>query len=256
MKSPVRCLDSHMASLKHLKSIISKGSVTHSYLFFSGEVELSLAESHRFVCAHTDNEAIYEFWDCALNDSGLLYDIVKAKQFANIFNKRVFHILQENWLAYKDPYIRSALFYILNKLSDTGKISSGNFREGVLNPLSLSRLKNFKISNFHLQIDKNKSLISTCKEQVDADFCLFPMGRFNYSFFEHGKNVGPEETILAHKQFHSEITEINDKKWILLYKKHKEVFSLYNKQKTVMIDKFGKLTSELSQCEEIIVTNF
>jgi site-specific DNA-adenine methylase len=256
MKSPIRYLDSHTASLKHLKSIISKGSITHSYLFFSGEVEFSLSESQRFICAHTDNEAIYEFWDCALNDSGLLYEIVKAKQFSDMFNKRIFHILQDHWLAYKDPYVRSALFFILNKLSDTGKISSGNFNESALNPLSLARLKTFKTKNFHLQIDKNKDLISACKEQKNADFYLFPMGQFNYSFFEHGKNVGPEETTLAHKQLGQEIIEITDKKWILLYKKHKEVFNIYKEQRIVMIDKFGKLTKQPPQCEEIIVTNF
>ena len=125
MKSPLRPPQNSRAAAV-LKQLIPEGSVVDSFLLFDGAIELNLSQSRRFVCAHTCKYVIYEFWDCLLENPSLIAQLFASKPFSSFFNKITFHILQENWPMYRDPYVRSALFFLLNRCSTTANISSGD----------------------------------------------------------------------------------------------------------------------------------
>ena len=254
MKSPIRSRHKRRAAAL-LKEIIPVGSVIDSFLFFSGEIELSLAKSKRFVCAHTLTYVIYEFWECAIEDSTTIADCVISKPFSSFFNKKVFHILQENWPTYKDPYVRSALFFILNRCSSTGAISSGEFSTSEFTPTAISTLRNFKINNFHLALDNTDTLAQSIVIDTKGEYMLLPMPPFAHNFFKEGKQRGHEEVIIDHQLIKNTLDTIK-KKWIVVYPKHAAVLKLYEDYTIRQVNKYGNLTDNLDECEEIIVTNF
>ena len=109
MKSPIKENINNFKALSVLKDTIPKGSVVDSFLFFSGEVELNLAESERFVIAHTNKYVIYEFWKCAMEDPVRIAEI--SEFIYPIGDEKLFHVFQEDWPKYKDHFTRSALFF-------------------------------------------------------------------------------------------------------------------------------------------------
>jgi hypothetical protein len=255
MKSPIKHPDSHAICLSHIKNIVPKASTIWSYLFFSGELEFNLSESDRFICAHTDRYVIYEFWQCAMNNVNLICEILNTQQFHDFKNQRIFHILQENWPKYKDAYVRSAMFFMLNRYSETGLISSGTFSESNFNPVAMSHLKKFNPDNFHLEITPPFDSIQIERISPDADFLLFPLGRFNYNLFESGKSKGFEDSSIHHTALFDKLSA-TDRKWIVLYKMHPNVVSAYDKFNITMVNKYGNKVVNQQDCEELIVTNF
>ena len=255
MRSPIKHVDNHAKCLSYLKSIFAKGSVINSFVFFSGELEFNLAEDDRFVNAHTNRYVIYEFWTCATNDCETLYQIVVSEQFQKLQNEKSFQILQENWPQYKDPYVRSAIFFTLNRCSETGLLSSGDFNKDKLNPVSLSYLKGFRPANFHLNYTTNATVVESIEKYNEADYLLLPMGNFSYNLLEQGKNMGFEQTRINHRQLYSKLKNL-DHKWVVIYNHHNAVYKLYEQFNITMIDKYGRPTQNKESCEEIIVTNF
>ncbi|HAI41510.1 MAG TPA: hypothetical protein DCM40_27045 [Maribacter sp.] len=255
MKTPLKNELSHKSTLPLLKKIIPKQSVVSSFLFFDGYVEFGLCSNDIFINATTSKYVIYEFWSCMIEDSRNVYEIAKSKSIQKLRNKESFHILQENWPKCRDPFTRSALFFMLNRCSDTGLISSGKFDLSRLNSISINYLKDFRANNFHLNYNKGKSLDFKSSKHLQSDFLLLPMGKFSYNLFEHGKSLGLEETSVHHRNLFTNLNKIN-KKWILIYKMHPSVFQVYKQYKINMVDKYGNSTIDKSNCEDIIVTNF
>ena len=255
MKSPIKYSEEHSTCLSHLKKIIPKKSVINSFLFFSGGLELNLAQADRFVHAHTDRYVVYEFWSCVINDPKTIYDLATSESFENFRNQKIFHILQKNWPRYKDPYIRSAIFFILNRLSTTGLISAGDFDDSGLNPICLSYLKNFKVKNFHLRHTKDLELTQAISSHTECDYLLIPAPRFAYNLIEGSKMLGLESSKVDHKEVFKTLSAL-DTKFVLLYRAHPAVYELYKDYNIAMIDRYGSLTNKKQNCEDIIVTNF
>ena len=255
MRSPLKNLDNHKNTLSYLKKIIPQRSVLDSFLFFDGYLEFNLCENNIFINAHTNRFVIYEFWLCMMNDGHTISELIKSDQIQRIKDKEAFHILQESWAKYRDPYIRSAFFFMLNRCSERGLISSGGFDVKRLNPVSINHLKNFHANNFHLSYDTNETLISSIEKASNSNLLLMPMGKFSLNLFEHGKSLGLEQTLVHHKKLNLLLSRLN-KRWILLYKNHPGVYSLYKNNKLVMIDEYGNITNDKSACEDIVVTNF
>jgi hypothetical protein len=235
--------------------MIPKGSVVDSFLFFSGELEFKLSESGRFMISHTCKMVIYEFWRCAVEDSKR---IAAISEFLYPFeHEKIFYIIQENWPKYRDHFARSALFFILNRCSETGNISSGRFNDKNYNSIALSYLKKFnKPKNFFLQHDKTDNLIKAIDNTSQkSDYILLPIGKFSYNLFEYGKSKGYEITTINHKELNKYLNGI-DKKWIVLYKKHPQLFQMYKQHNITMIDKYGRKTDDNDKCEDLIIANF
>ena len=114
MQTPIKNLKTQTNSISILKSIIPKGTVIGSYPFYDGNVEFRLAESDRFVIGMTQSRAVAEFWYCVLEDSNKISLI--AEQIYPTLNDATFDILRKGWYKYKDPFVRSALFFLLNEI--------------------------------------------------------------------------------------------------------------------------------------------
>ena len=149
MKSPIKESLNNFKCSAFLKTLIPRGSIVNSFLFFDGGVEFNLTESDRFVVAHTTKYVIYEFWKCAMENPARIAEL--SESLYPIGDEKAFHLFQENWPKYQDHYTRSALFFLLNRCSESGWISAGKFDDKNFNPLALSHLKKFSPKNFFLK---------------------------------------------------------------------------------------------------------
>jgi hypothetical protein len=255
MNSPIKDSAHDFKSLSALKEKIPEGSVVYSYLLYGGKLECGLAEANRVVCAHTTRYAVYEFWNCILEDPQRIYEIVNAVA-PQLGSPSMFPLLQESWPTYADPYMRAALFFILNRCSAEGKISTGTMNMKNFNPLTLNRLKNFKINNLYLGEITENEIFSGRDLEKEADYILLPLGTYGYNMFDIGKSRASEDTIVKHEKVAQRLQKLQSQKWVAIYNNHPEIFPLYNESNIMMIDKQGHLTSDQEKCQEVLIANF
>jgi len=247
---------SFQATLTELKKIIPEEADVATMLFFGGNVEFNLAEANRNVLAHTTRYVIYEFWQHMREDCARIAEMVQFMYARAEKDKKLFAIFQKEWLDYKDPYMRAAMFFMLNRCSTTGYLSSGEFEPEGVNALSLSYLKSFSPINFNIAWSPIEDFVESLQEQkIRGDYVLIPAGPFNYNFFEEGKNKGIEETTIQHKELNSRFKTF-DKKSIILYKHHPALLKMYKDFNIRMIDKNGRPTRHTEFCEDLIIANF
>ena len=254
MKSPVVDNINKFRCLKAVKKLIPAGSVVDSYLLFGAQEELAMAEAERMIIAHTTRYIVYEFWDCVLTDPGRMV-MMADDLFPKIRNVNMFAAVQETWMNYSDPYLRATLFFLLNRCSKSGLISSGELDDKNFNPLALSYLKKFKIDNFHLSFDEKADFVDSITQNTKGDYLFLPVGRFSYNLFEYGKSKGFEMTTVYHQKLAMRLNEIK-KKWVIVYKNHPGVHSLYDDYNIHMINKYGQDTSDNENCEDLVIANF
>ena len=255
MKPPIKDSAHDFKSLTVLKDKIPEGSIVYSYLLYGGQLECGLAEANRIICAHTSRHAVYEFWKCMLEDPRRIHEIVSTVA-PQLSHPNMFSVLQESWSTYADPYLRSALFFILNRCSEEGKISTGTMNMANFNPLSLNRLKNFKINNFYLAETTESEIFSGRDLETEADYILLPLGTYGYNMFDIGKSRASEDTMVKHEKVATRLQNLQDQKWIAVYNNHPEIFSLYSESDITLIDKLGHITSDKEKCQEVLIANF
>jgi len=255
MKPPVKDLRRPYISTQFHRELIPRGSVVETFLFYSGQLEFSLTDYERFVLAHTTRPPLHEFWACINDDASRVYEILTSDIF-KFDNENMFEILQETWPTYPNPYVRSALFFLMNVCSEKGLPSSGNLNITNFNKHSLNRLKTYKKpSNLFITLDKEQELIDSIIETNPTDFLVFPLPSYDYNLFDHGTSVGFEETRVNHTRLLKKLSAI-DKKWIVSYPHHEGAQELYKGFEQIMIDKYGKKTNSAAACEELIIVNF
>ena len=171
MKSPIKENINNFKCGPLLREKMPRGSVVHSFLFFDGNIEFDLARTGRFIAAHTTKYVIYEFWKCAMEDPKRIAEL--SQFFFPIEEENIFHILQEEWPKYRDPFVRSALFFLLNRCSESGHISAGKLNARYYNPVALSHLRRFTIDNFHLHLTEGEDFLQGLHNAPQADFILF-----------------------------------------------------------------------------------
>ena len=240
-------------TLSQILKIIPEGSVVDSYMFFSGQLEMTLSKYNRFVCAHTTQYVIYEFWMCLLENPNKIYEIVSTEFFK--FDDKEFPFLQENFAKYKDQYIRSALFYFLNKCSSDGAVSFGSMEVSELNRTDLAVLKTFKKpENFFLIFDGADIIDSL--EVSRGDYQIINAGKYSLNLFEEGKSYGLEETRLNHAEL-LDYFKNTDKNTAIIYKNTPHVINNYSKicDKMYFLNQHGNITDE-QDAKEILIANF
>jgi len=230
--------------------------VVDSFLFFAGDVEFALTDYERFVVARTSNQLVYEFWECVGADPERLYQILTSKVL-KFKEHRMFEALQETWPTFPDPFVRSSLFFLLNRCSSTGFPSYGTLDMSGFNPLSLSYLKRFKTpSNFHLELTPAEG-IKKSLQRATHDYLVVAPGTYKFNLFEHGSPKAFEETILNHDELYTALTQrADEQKWALVYNYHSRLFELYKDYNQIMVNKYGARTKKKDECEEIIIANF
>ena len=254
MQTPIKnsIQDGNCVSL--LKQMIPAGSVIDTFLFYSGAIDYNLASHDRFVRAHTTNYYIDEFWKCMRTNARKVHNIVTSEVFR--FNEEEFPLLQEKWPMQKDPFIRAALFFLLNRCSETGMISSGELNMTNFNPVALNYLRAFKEpKNFYLKHHQNESVAEVIEKYRTSEIVFIPGGNFSYNFFEEGKNKAYESTTFKHAEIHNALKQRTNR-WVINYKQHPQLRDMYKDFNIVMIDKYGNKTTIEKNCKEVLIANY
>ena len=255
MKSPLKNSALHTKAAAELLKIIPSNASIQTYNFFTGDLEFSLCEYGNYVTGTTTRYVVYEFWHCVFQDCTRIYNILNNNEFS--FEEDLFEFLQENFAKFKDQYIRSALFFMLNRCSDTGMVSCGKLSPKNYNRVALANLRTFKKpENFILEHAKT-SLNEHLHNNTSPDYRIVNAGQYNYNLFEYGKSYGLEETMIQHNRLFE--TLVNKKeKTILIYNfsdrllRQKYLDSLNVK----FINQYGNLTTDTKSANEVIIANF
>ena len=253
MKSPLKETEGGSKATRLVKELIPRGSIINSFGFFDGNMEVDLAFNRRFVIAYTTKYVIYEFWRTLLENPQTIAKIARA--IFPIKQKPIFNILQEQWPKYKDPHVRSALFFLLNRCSDNGLLSSGQMTNENFNELAMVTLKNFKIENFHLILEEDGYIKSTLPTLAAEEYVIFPALNFSFNLLDHGKIRTFETTPINHQELKNAVDKLENKT-LLIYRYHPRLFKLYKDYRLIMINKYGQQISDKENCREVIVANF
>ncbi len=254
IQSPLKNPNSPKKCLRHLLETIPAGTVVDTFLLFSGDVEINLAEYDRFVIAHTNKYAIYEFWWSIRSDPNRMYKMITADQFK--FHPTMYEIMQRRWIEFKDPIVRSAIFFTLNQMSETGAVSSGKLINEQFNPVALGNLRAFKSSdNIHFVLDKSEDFMEPIKGQLRGEYVIVFAGNFSYNLFEYGKNKSYDSYTVDHRKL-KQLIETTDKKLMIVYNFDARVDKFFKKHNKTLIDKYGRVTTKPQEAVEVIVANF
>lgn len=254
MRSPLRVTAKKSKALSALKTIIPLDSVIHSFLFFDGNMEIELAHDGRFVVAHTNKYVIHEFWYCVRENAARI--VSAAEHFQPIEDKNIFYLLQESWPKYHDPFVRSALFLLLNRYSSTGRISSGEFDPEAYRPTDLVNVQRVGFSNLHLAYDKEDDYLDSIDNiHGRCDFVFLPIGHYSLNYMEDGRPEGFEDTTVIHRDV-KKMMEKTSHKVVLWYKASDRLLRLYRDYKMYFIDKWGRIVEDSDIAEEVLIVNF
>jgi hypothetical protein len=258
MRSPLKEQTKKTAAIGYIKDqIFSQGASVDTYCFYAGECELNLAAQDYRITAHTNSYVLYEFWRSVMEEPEKIYEIIASPDF-NFDSEEYFNVLQEKWYTYRNRYLRSALFFMLNRCSDTGLTSSGQIDQTNFTPLSIAAIKNFKAPDYFSlnYIKKPTAELSTIIDvNTDANYIYIPIGDFSYNLFEGGKNYGPEQTKVNNRSL-KKVLNKTDKKILLHYNSHKALTRFYKGHNITMINRFGKATEDFDEAQEFLVANF
>ena len=256
MKTPIKDPNSFFCS-QTIKEIVPPNSKIKSLLLFSGQLEFSLAFSGHDVNIATNKYVIYEFWNCALRDPYLIAKMAESLH-SDIDSAQLVYVFQNEWPKFKDPYFRSALFYLLNHYSLKGTVSHGEFNADNYSALSGRSLINFfenhDIDKLKIKYYNNENW-EDALEFVEQDEILFlPIGKLSLSPLNNSTFDGHEQYNINNRKV-KQLIENYNKKFIMVYKSHPSIFKQYRNFNLLMVNKHGSLTNEKSRAEDIIVTN-
>jgi len=259
MKTPLK-ENIQFKNSRIVKDLIPAQSKVHSFLLYDGNIELKLAASNRQVIAHTNNYVVHEFWECALeNPRGLgawVRNLSSLLEDDPVFSSnKMFTILQDTWPSHPNSYTRAAFFFLLNRCSDVGLVSSGKFADEGLNSLAIINLERLQIKNFELCLDKTDNYLDGIQDVPADDYLLFPAGRYSLNLFEKGKSKGIESTLVNHRELCSRLKS-EQRKWVALYKPHPRLREMYEDYNLLMIDEHGRQTTKEGRCEDVVIANF
>jgi hypothetical protein len=248
MKSPIKDQRFKNVSINWLKNNLKKDLTIDTYNLFSGDIELSLSKSEYNVNAHTSKPVIFQFWQCMMTEPHRICSILTDPAFK--FNEGAeFALLQENLPTYKDPFIRSSLFFMLNRCSKTGQISCGEFDTKNYNSIAINRIRRFKKPElFNVKFSEN--IFSS----NGGDVILLPTMQFAYNFLK--PSVQSYDTYQHDHRDLKKILKEVEKPIILIYNKHKALASFYKDFNLHYIDLYGNECNSQDEHEEVIVTNF
>jgi hypothetical protein len=251
MRSPIKNYKKQTNSLSAIKQLIPKGSIVESHLFYDGSTEFNLAESGRFVIANANKYVVYEFWSCAMEDPKRIASI--AEYMFPVLNEQTFDILQKEWANYKDPYMRSALFFLLNRCSSLGMITHGELNVKNYNPFALSDLRKFKVENFYLAGAHNKKLEESVGTSNSSTHIFVHAGKFSFNFFEHGKTESLEQLKFNHNKL-LQCLSTSEKGVVIVYDFHPRLKTYKEHFDIMYLDESGKQTNQ-ANAKEIILHN-
>ncbi len=237
-----------------LKELIPQEASIRTFLPFSGEVELSLVGDGRDVSIHTNNYVVYEFWSCYKTDPFRIAD--QAEQLHERTVPGMIKTYQKEWPSFRDPYLRSAIFFLLNRYSQTGTLSYGNCSMNNYTPMCLNYLRraNESVTKIRITYHKSDNCLEGLIENAGDAVSLIMAGKLNATPLSRKNSMGYEDYNINYRFLKRQIEESSNK-FVIAYKNHPRIFSLYKGYNMIRLNKFGKITSNPRLTEEVIVTN-
>lgn len=248
----------YFSGFPYLLDIIPRRSVVNSLNLYSGIIEIFLAQNNRFVIGSTPNYVIYEFWNCLLENPERVSKVASFLKRSPLgTDMPIMYMAQEKWAEYKDPYVRAAMFLILNRHSASGNISRGELSKDNFvnfNPTTFSKLKSFEVKNFFLNYNDGVPFLENNPEEIDVNYNLIMGGKYNYNLFDEGKGEVHERVLVNHEELR-DFLNITDKKTILIYETHAALSRFYKNFNVTYVDQEGKKV-EQKNSTGAIVANF
>jgi hypothetical protein len=252
-KSPIKD-PNNFVSAATLKEIIPKEKRIKSFLLFSGEIEFPLFSAGYNIQMNTNKFVTYEFWHCAREDS---YNV--AEQAASVHSRThpqsIYHY-QDTWPQYKDPYLRSALFYLLNRYSPTGTISYGDVNRNNFSSLSLENLRRFSehSDNLSLGYYREEDFMDGFDKIDKEDLILLPIGKYSYGLLGRESIEGHETYHVNHKKLKEKLIDLGND-FVLIYKNHPRLMHQFGDFNMTFVNKYGQVTKKPELSEEVIISN-
>tara|TARA_R110002012_G_scaffold261932_1_gene444053 strand:- start:185 stop:727 length:543 start_codon:yes stop_codon:yes gene_type:complete len=169
-----------------------------------------------------------------------------AEAFYPNLDENTFDILKKNWYSYKDPFVRSALFFLLNRCSNLGMITHGEFDVKNYNAFALRDLRSFKVENMHVNFLREKRI-----QDFNKNILIINAGKYRVSFLENEQVLGQEETEIKHSEL---LKNMSVNKSIIIFKAHRALLKTKGYEK-VILDQYGRKTRDFSQAQEVILHN-
>ncbi len=256
MKSPLSLQNRQFKAGRALRSLIPAESVVHCYVTYDGELEIDLAKAGRYVVGHTNCYTIFEFWTCISHHPQQV--MTAAMHFDNIEDKNIFYLLQETLPNYDDPFVRSAIFFLLCKFSSVGQASRGSFQRDSYNPRAIPNMARVPSQSMVVKYDANDNFLDGIgNNTLKCDYVVIPAGHFQYDYLKGAEQEKAQydETPINHEALREYLkTAIN--KSLLVYHFTPKILKFYEGHTFYLVDKWGKITNNKDNAVEVLVANF
>jgi len=248
LKNPLRYPDDKSKAinivLKHVPHNVRR---IVSPFFAGGGLEISLVNEGYRVLGSTGYKNLYEFWTCLLDNPIRLSEV--GQHFYPIEDENVFYLMQEKINDHDDIFTRAALFFVINRCTEHGTVSTGRLMKGhpKFNEYGLQTLKTFSTNKLRIShssysdtINKTNSFILCCAPKYSP---MYLLGNVNLAI--------PEKPKIDHKHLYELLH--TKKQWILLTEYHEDLAEIYKKYNLVYLNESFDRTNK--QPLNVLITN-
>jgi site-specific DNA-adenine methylase len=224
-------------------------SNVESLFLCGGSIELALCKSGFNVRAYTHNKELFTFWACLATDPLRLAMIIKEiRPF--FMEDMAFYQFQETRNDSTDPFVRSAIFYALNRTSTGGVVSSGAYDEGCpkFSDLSISNIATFNFNNLIV------NHVDECVDVVDQHSNKFLICCPYEKFTERVQTINPlpmELRRIKHLDLRKKLLDRDN--WILVYEVNHDVMDAFSGFNYELYDYAFKKTNDFDQSGHVLI---
>ena len=123
---------------------------------------------------------LWEFWKCLSNSPDTVISAIKFFH-KNLTDHDVLYYKDKWYKHFEDPYERAALYYLLNRYSDEGRLYSARITKDNFSPFNLNFLEKhaYAAKNLRLFYLDGEDLVSKFLNKLSSDnIILLPIGKF------------------------------------------------------------------------------
>jgi len=253
LKTPLRCPNRFVSS-EFIKDRIPADCKIHSFALSAGTIEFGLIEKGYDITMYSNLYYVWEFWKCLNTDPyKLLHNI---QYYHKILNADDLAFYKNNWThKFESPFQRASLFYLFNRYSKDGDFTSSELSKHNFSPLNIRTLKDFikNSTGIDLKLDRSPDFTDSIKLLPPEDILIIPIGRCKNTFLKPRSSTSPNKYFFNHKKL-KEYIDSREQKILLIYKYNDYVDKMYDER--IYINKFGKVTDNRANAEDMLVMNF
>jgi len=257
MQAPLRIAENKFKAASLVSSLLpDRSAILHSPFFTNGGIELKLSK-HGPVIGYTTFPSMEMFWQCLRQGPDVLADHIDKLISSRSFDAETFYEIQRGFQFYKGLYTRAAMMFALSNLSETGEIFSGNMMPGKpkthISDYALMNLKKFSAPNLTVAYIACNDPLKIVEKVPQDDYMICVPPNFSYNLLSGSKIVTASDINVNHEELHGVLGE--RKNWILIYKTHPKVLSMYKDYDMIYLDKYWRQTEIAENAEQVVIHN-